>query len=105
MFTDKLEHIISNGVGNIGGKHFITKEVEIFIWSFIDDEGQLSTNKFYNVIYFTEYSVKILSKIELTESMKDDEVTWVLTKSKYYICAWGFGKYKEIISHSENCFL
>ena len=46
----------------------------------------------------------ILNTIELTESMKYDEVTWLLTKSKYSICAWGFGKYKEIISHSENCF-
>ena len=34
--------------------------------------------------------------------MKDDEVTWVPTKSKYYIFTWYFGKYKNKISHSEN---
>ena len=29
--------------------------------------------------------------------------TWVLTKSKYFIFTWNFGKYKKTIAHSENC--
>ena len=35
--------------------------------------------------------------------MKDDEVTWVLTKRKYFIFTWDFGKYKKTIAHSEDC--
>ena len=32
--------------------------------------------------------------------MKDYEGTWVLTKRKYYIFKWDFGKYKKTIDHS-----
>ena len=35
--------------------------------------------------------------------MKDDEGTWVLTRSKYHIFTWDFGRYKKAISQSENC--
>ena len=35
--------------------------------------------------------------------MKDDEVTWSLTKSKYSIFTWDFWKYKNTTAHSENC--
>ena len=35
--------------------------------------------------------------------MKDDEGTWVLTKRKYYIFTWDFGKYKNTIARSESC--
>ena len=47
--------------------------------------------------------VNILSTTALSEPMKYDEVTWVPTKRKYSILNWGFGKYRNIISHSENC--
>ena len=35
--------------------------------------------------------------------MKDDEITWVLTKRKYSTFTWDFGKYKNKIAPSENC--
>ena len=35
--------------------------------------------------------------------MKDDEGKWVLTKIKYSIFTWDFGKYKNTIAHSEKC--
>ena len=35
--------------------------------------------------------------------MKDYEGTWVLSKRKYYIFTWYFGRYKKTIVQSENC--
>ena len=34
--------------------------------------------------------------------MKDNVGTWVLTKRKYYIFTWDFGRYKNKIAHSEK---
>ena len=59
----------------------------------------MQTNKLNNVIYFTYSPVNILSATGFSESMKDYEVTWVLTKSKCYIFTWGFWKYKNTIYH------
>ena len=39
-----------------------------------------------------------LSTTALDKSMKDDEATWVLTKIKYSIFTWVFGKHKKIIA-------
>ena len=47
--------------------------------------GQLHTNKLNNVIYLSYSLFNILSTTALDESMKDDDGTWVLTKSKYSI--------------------
>ena len=58
-----------------------------------------------NVLYFSDSSIKILSENELAESIKDDEVTYILTKIKYSIFTWDFGKYKNKIAHSEKCLL
>ena len=55
------------------------------------------------MLYFTDSPVNILSATALDEYMKDDEVTWVLTKKKYSIFTWYFGKYKKTISPLENC--
>ena len=60
--------------------------------------------KLNNLIYFPYSSVKLLSATAFTEYIKDDEVTWVLTKMKYSIFTWYFGKYKNKITHSENNF-
>ena len=62
----------------------------------------LHTHKLNNVTYFTESPVNIISATALAEYMKYDEGTWVLTKWKYLIFTCYFGKYKNIISHSEN---
>ena len=35
--------------------------------------------------------------------MNNYKVTWVLTKSKYSIFNWDFGKNKNKIAKSENC--
>ena len=99
MFTEKIELIISNGVATMGEKYLIPKgnvTVRCF-WN--DDEGQLHTNKFNNLIYFSDSSVNIISETALAESMKYDDGTWVLTKRKYYVYTWGFGEYKKTISH------
>ena len=103
MFTENIEPIIYNLVATIGGKDTITKGVGTVIWSWTYYEWQLYTNKFNNVLCFSYSPVNILSATELDESMKYDEVTWVPTKRKYSTFTWYFGKYKKIISHSENC--
>ena len=61
MFTDKIETIIYNRVSTISGKDLIPKVIGTVRWSWTYYEGQLHTNKFYNVIYSTDSSVKILS--------------------------------------------
>ena len=104
MSSDKIEPIISNGVATIGGKDLIPKWIFRVIWSWTDYEGKLHTNKLKNVLYFPQSPVNILSVTSLSESMKYYEVTWVLTKIKYSIFTWNFGKYKETISHSDKKF-
>ena len=78
-FNDKTEHIISIGVETLG-KHIIPKGIDTFIWSWTDDDGKLYTKKFNNVLYFAYLPVHILSSTALAKSMKDDELTWVLTE-------------------------
>ena len=103
MFTDKIELIISNRVATIGGKYLISKGIRTVSWYWIDYEGGLHKNTLNNVIYFTDSLFNILRATILAESMEDYEVTWFLTKRKYYIFNWDFGKYKNTIAHSENC--
>ena len=100
MRTDNIDTIISNEVATIGGKYIISKEIGTVRWSWNDDEGQLHTKKLNNVLYFPDSTVNIISATVLDESIKDDEVTYILTKIKYSIFTWDFGKYKNKISHS-----
>ena len=44
----------------------------------------MNTKILNNILYFTESPVNIPSETALTESMKDDDGTWVLTKIKFY---------------------
>ena len=99
MFTDRINPITSNGVATIGREYIIPKGIGTVIWYWNDDEGQLTTNKLNNVLYFTESPVNILSETILTGFMNYDEGTWVPTKSRYSIFTWDFGKYKNTISH------
>ena len=92
IFTDKIEPIIYNGVESIGGKDHIPKGVGSVSWSWTDDEGKLHTKKFNKVIYLSDLPVIILIATALDESVKNDEGTWVLTKVKYSIFTWDFGK-------------
>ena len=103
MFTDNIEPIISNGVATICGKDLITKGIGTVRWSWTNYRGKLCTNKFNNVLYFPDSTVTILSATALYESMKDYEVTWVLTIRKYSSFTCYFGKYKKSIAHTENC--
>ena len=95
MFTDNIEPIISNGVSTIGKKYLILKYIGTVIWYWSDDKGQLHTNKLNNLLYFQDSLVKILNATEFSESVKDDEGTYVPTKRKYSIFTWYFGKYKR----------
>ena len=52
MFTNKIYPIIFNGVENIGVKYIITKRISTVIWSWTEDEVQLHTYKFDNLLYF-----------------------------------------------------
>ena len=52
MFTYKIVPTIYNGVAPIGGNDLIPKGIDTVSWSWTDDEVQLHTNKFNNVIYF-----------------------------------------------------
>ena len=56
-----------------------------------------------NVLYFSELPSNIISSTALSESLKDDEATWVITKREYFVFTWDFGGNKKKISHSENC--
>ena len=85
MFTDKIYPTIFNGVINIGGKYLTLKGIGTVIWFCTNDEEKLQTNEFNNALYFPESPVIILSATALSESMKDHDGTWVLTKRKYYI--------------------
>ena len=104
MFTEKKEPIIFDGVATIGGKDLFPDGIGAVIWSFTDSKRQLHTNKLSNVLYFTYLPVNIKIETALSESMKNDEGTWVQTKRKYSIFNWGFGKYKNTMTHSENRF-
>ena len=75
MFTDQINTIISNGVENIGRKDIIQKGVSRVRWSWDDDEGQPHTNKFNNVLNFTESLVNILRAILFSGSTKYYEGT------------------------------
>ena len=72
--------LFPNVVANIGGKYPIPIGVFTVIWSWTDYEGGLQKNKLNNLIYFSDSPVNILSATALSESMKDYEVTWLLTK-------------------------
>ena len=50
IFTDKIYHIIYNGVATIGRNYLIPKVIVTVIWSWTDDEGQLHTKKLNNVL-------------------------------------------------------
>ena len=100
MFTGKSYPVIYNVVKTIGGKYLIPKGVGTVSWSYIYDELKLHTNRLNNLIYFTDSPANILSTTSLAGSMKYDEVTWVLTKSKYSIFTWYFGKYNNTIARS-----
>ena len=85
MFTEKIEPIISNGVTTICGKDLIPKGIGKFSWYCNDDEGKLHTNIFNTVLYPPYSPVNIIIATAPSESMKDYEETWVLTKRKYSI--------------------
>ena len=80
MFTDNIETITSNVVATIGGKYLIPKDIGTVSWYFTDDEVKLHTNKLKNVLYFTDSPVNTLIATVINESIKDDEVIWVLTR-------------------------
>ena len=73
-------------------------------WYSTDDEVKPHKHRFKNVLYFPDSTLNILSTTEFSEYMKYDEVTWVLTKSKYSIFTWYIGRYKKTIAHSEIVF-
>ena len=54
ILTDNIDPIIYNGMTTIGRKDLITKGVGTVILTWKDDEGKLQTNKFNNVLYFTD---------------------------------------------------
>ena len=93
MFNYKIDPINSNRWATIGVNSIISKGILIVIWSYTDDEGRLHTKKLNNLIYFPDSPANILSAIELAESMNYYKGTWVLTKIKYHIFTWDFGKY------------
>ena len=85
MFTDNIYYRNSNGVATIGVKDINIKGIGKIRWSCNDDEGKLHTQKLNNILNLPYSPVNILSAIALTESMRDDDLKWVLTKSKYSI--------------------
>ena len=104
MFTYKIDPIISNGVAKIGVKCVIPKVICIVSLSLTDDEVQLRINKLNNVIYFPDSTVNILSETAFSESIKYDEGTWVITKSKYSILLGILVSTRSKKDHSDNFF-
>ena len=91
MFTEKIDPIISNEVATIHGKDYIRNGFGTVSLYWNDDEGQLQTKKLNNLLYFTDSPCNIQSTTALSESKKDNEGTWVLTKREISICALDFG--------------
>ena len=79
MFTDKIDPTIYNGVETIGGKYLIPRGIFTVSWSWNYDEGKLHKKKLNDILYFPDQSDNILSETALSEYMKDDDGTWVLT--------------------------
>ena len=104
MLTENIDPIIYNGVSTIGQKYLIPKMIGTVNWSWTYDEHQLHTKRLNNLLSFTSPPVNILSETALAEPMNYDEGTWVVTKLKYYILTFYFGKYKNTIVHPENFF-
>ena len=104
MFTKKIQNIISNVVYTIGVKYIIPKGIGKVSWYQTDDEGKLQTNKFNNILYFTDSPFNVLITNALAEYTKYDKVTWVLTKRKYSIFTWYFGRYRSTMAHSKIVF-
>ena len=94
MFTVNIDLILSNGVANIGGKDIISKGIVTVSWSWTDDKGKLHTHKWNNVLYFIDSPLNILSETAMSESMKDDEGTWVRTKRNILFLLGIFGSTK-----------
>ena len=92
MLNYKIEPTPSNIMSTIGGKDRIIKGIGTVSLSWTDNLGNFHTKKLNNVIYFSALPVYILIATALSESLKDDEVTWVLTKIKFYIFTWDSGK-------------
>ena len=67
MFYDKIEPIIDNGVATIGIKDLIPKLIGAVSWSCNDDEEQMHTNKFDNILYIPDSPVNILSSTAQTD--------------------------------------
>ena len=67
MFYYKIDPIIDNGVATIGLKDLIPKWIGAVSWSCNDDEGQMHTNKFDNILYILDSPVNILSATALTD--------------------------------------
>ena len=99
MLTENIYLIIYIGATTIDGKYLIPKGIETVSWYWNADEGKIHTNKLNNVMYFSESLVNMISETALTVSIKDDERTWLLKRSKYSIFTWGFGKHKRTIAH------
>ena len=75
-------------------KYPITKEIGTVNWSWTDDKGKLHTHKWNNVLYFIDSPLNILSETAMSESMKDDEGTWVRTKRNILFLLGIFGSTK-----------
>ena len=69
-------------MATIGRKYIIPKGIVTVSWYWTDDGGKLNKNKLKVLLYFPDPPVNILSATSLSESMKDDEVTWVTTIRK-----------------------
>ena len=82
-------------MATICGKDLIPKGISTVSWYWTDYEGQLHTKKLNNVIYFPDSPFNILSATALAESMKDDEVTWVLTNGNILCLPWILGSTKR----------
>ena len=90
-------------MATIGGKYLIPDRIGTVRWSWTDNEGQLQKNQLNNLLYFTDSPLNILSTTALAELIKDGERTQMITKIKYSIFTWYFGKYINTISNSEIC--
>ena len=67
-------------------------------WSWTNDYGNLHSNKFKNVVYFTDSPINILSATVLAESRKEDKGTWVIKKEIFYF----YLEFWEVQKHNSS---
>ena len=70
--------------------------------SWTDDNGKEYKVILKNVLHFPDSPVKIMSVVSLAEQLKDELDTWIMSRQKFSILTWAFGKFTKTIDHGKS---